>query len=175
MPQVDYPESVKNTRSGLKERYPTPFVNINLDTTTAVYELDFTVREFEAARIRVALINGCSVCMSFRRGRDPSMPLADLPEDLPGDDFYEEILNWRTATLFSDRERLAIEFAERFALDHLSLDHDEDFWKRMHDQFSDREIVELSLAIGHFIGVGRTIHVLGLDSACPVPRSMLPA
>ena len=102
------------------------------------------------------------------------MSLEDLPADLPGDDFYEAIPNWRTATLFSDRERLAIEFAERFALDHLSLDHDDGFWKRMHDHFSDREIVELSLAIGHFIGVGRTIHVLGLDSACPVPRSMIP-
>lgn len=62
---------------------------------------------------------------------------------------------------YSEQERLAIEFAERFAYDHQRLD--DEFWSRMHSAFSDQEIVDLTVCIGTFISLGRTLVVLGLD------------
>ena len=41
-----------------------------------------------------------------------------------------EVTDWRNATGLSDRERLAAEFAERFALDHLAMD--DELWSRLH-------------------------------------------
>ena len=60
--------------------------------------------------------------------------------------------------LFSERERLALEYAEQMALDHVSLG--DDFFRRLRTEFSDPEIVELGMAIGQYIGFGRLLHVL---------------
>jgi alkylhydroperoxidase family enzyme len=62
---------------------------------------------------------------------------------------------------YNDQERLAIEYAERFAYDHLRLD--DEFWARMHVAFSDQEVLDLTICVGSFIALGRTLVVLGLD------------
>ncbi len=62
---------------------------------------------------------------------------------------------------FTDRERLAAEYAERFAYDHQRLD--DEFWARMSAAFSDQEIVELSVTIGHCLGIGRVLQVLDVE------------
>jgi alkylhydroperoxidase family enzyme len=68
---------------------------------------------------------------------------------------------YRTDPSFTERERIALEFAERLALDHHSLD--DDFFRRMRGSFSDAEIVELGMAIGQYIGFGRLLMVLDLE------------
>ena len=68
---------------------------------------------------------------------------------------------YRTSPLFSDRERLAIEFAEKMALDHQSID--DDFFRRLRTEFDDPQIVELGMAIGQYIGFGRLLMVLDLE------------
>ena len=60
--------------------------------------------------------------------------------------------------LFSERERLALEYAEQMALDHVSLG--DDFFRRLRTEFSDPKVVELGMAIGQYIGFGRLLHVL---------------
>ena len=45
------------------------------------------------------------------------------------EDLYSAVEHHRTAAGFTDRERLAAEYAERFALDHTNLD--DEFWTRM--------------------------------------------
>lgn len=60
--------------------------------------------------------------------------------------------------LFTERERLALEYAEKMARDHTSLG--DDFFRRLRTAFSDPEIVELGMAIGQYIGFGRLLHVL---------------
>jgi alkylhydroperoxidase family enzyme len=60
--------------------------------------------------------------------------------------------------LFTERERLALEYAEKMALDHVSLG--DDFFRRLRTEFDDPEIVELGMAIGQYIGFGRLLHVL---------------
>src|SRR5580698_5558707 len=79
----------------------------------AVYtNSQLTVREREAARWTIAIINDCAVCRDTR-ARDAKAAGTDEP-------FYREVENWRTTTALSEREKLAAEFAQRFALDHLA-------------------------------------------------------
>ena len=65
---------------------------------------------------------------------------------------------------YSVQERLAIEYAEKFALDHRSLD--DDFFAGMRAEFTDAEIFELTVCIGDWIAFGRMTAVLDLDEAC---------
>jgi len=129
--------------------------------SAAVYEhTTLTLREFEAARIRIAQVNHCMFCLDWRTERGGER----VDESL-----YDEVADWRDAASLSDRERLAAEYAERFAADHLSLDTDEAFWSTMKAAYTDEEIIELSMCIGSWIAFGRLNHVLGIDAACQLP------
>ncbi|MGI9601832.1 MAG: carboxymuconolactone decarboxylase family protein [Acidimicrobiales bacterium] len=81
-----------------------------------------------------------------------------------GEDLYEAVQQWRDTDGFTERERLAAEYAERFALDHTNLD--DEFWARMRASYTDAEILELSMAIGTFISLGRTLAVLDVADEC---------
>ncbi|MBV8772491.1 MAG: carboxymuconolactone decarboxylase family protein [Deltaproteobacteria bacterium] len=71
------------------------------------------------------------------------------------------VTEYRTSSVFNHRERLAIEFAEKMALQHQSID--DGFFKRLRAEFSDAEIVELGMAIGQYIGFGRLLMVLDVE------------
>ncbi len=110
------------------------------------------MREREAARWTIALINDCAVCRDTR-ARDGEAVGA-------GEPFYAEVTDWRAATGLSVRERLAAEFAERFAIDHLAMD--DELWGRLHDAFSEAELADLTICCGCFLGMGRTLAVVGV-------------
>ena len=77
----------------------------------AVYEQSILpVRERELARMRIAQINDCAICQQWRK-------TAGTAEALTEDDFAN-VMEYRTYPGYSERERLAVEYAERFALDH---------------------------------------------------------
>ena len=80
----------------------------------------------------------------------------------------EKIAELDTASnSYNPRERLALEYAERMATDHHGMD--DAFFDRLHEEFSDPEIVELGMLIGQFIGVGRLLMVLDLEPrACEI-------
>lgn len=118
------------------------------------------LREFEAARLRIAQINGCVFCLGWRTERD-----GEKVED----SFLDAVTEWRTTDAFDDRTRLAAEYAERYAVDHHNLD--DEFWARLAAHYSQAEIVELSMSIGSWLAFGRLNHVLGLDSVCVLPGS----
>lgn len=125
----------------------------------AVYEhTTLGLREFEAARLRIAQINGCVFCLDWRTERDGRTV---------EESFAEAVEDWRTTDAFDDRTRLAAEFAERYAIDHHGID--QDFWDRMSAHYTDAEIVELSMCLGSWLAFGRLNHVLGLDTACVLP------
>jgi alkylhydroperoxidase family enzyme len=117
------------------------------------------LREFEAARLRIAQINGCMFCMDWRTERDGQKV---------EEGFLDAVTQWRTTDAFDDRARLAAEYAERYALDHHGLD--EEFWSRMTAHYSQVEIAELSMCIGSWLAFGRLNHVLGLDAMCVLPK-----
>jgi alkylhydroperoxidase family enzyme len=110
------------------------------------------VREREAARWTIALLNDCLVCRDTRAKDGPAVG-AD-------ESFYADATDWRAATTLSERERAAAEFAERFALDHLTMD--DTFWDRMHALFSEEELADLTICCGMFLGMGRTLAVVGV-------------
>ncbi|MFI5720730.1 carboxymuconolactone decarboxylase family protein [Nocardia sp. NPDC051750] len=125
----------------------------------AVYEhTTLGLREFEAARLRIAQINGCIFCQDWRTERDGRKV---------EDGFADAVTDWRRSEALDDRARLAAEYAERYALDHHNLD--EDFWSRMTAHYSQAEIVELSMCLGSWLAFGRLNHVLGLDAVCVLP------
>jgi alkylhydroperoxidase family enzyme len=70
---------------------------------------------------------------------------------------------------YSEAEQVAIEYAEKFALDHLSLD--EPFFDRLHEHFSDADILDLTICIADFMGFGRLTQVLQLDVSCEIDPS----
>jgi alkylhydroperoxidase family enzyme len=125
----------------------------------AVYkDTTLGLREFEAARLRIAQINGCLFCLDWRTERDGATV---------EDSFAGAVTNWRSTAAFDDRTRLAAEYAERYATDHHNID--EEFWSRMTEHYSQVEIVELSMCIGSWLAFGRLNHVLGLDATCALP------
>ncbi len=110
-------------------------------------------REREAARLRIAQLNDCTLCRDFRAG---SARAGGATTDL-----YAHV-DAPDEGSYTDRERLAIEFAERFALDHLGFD--DDFFARMRAAFTDPEILDLAICCGAFLGLGRVLAVLGIEA-----------
>lgn len=119
----------------------------------AVYtHTQLSLREREAARWTIALINDCKVCQTTRAAGGTA---AGIDEG-----FYAEVPDWRTSETLSKRERLAAEFAQRFALDHLAMD--DAFWARLHGAYADAEIADLTMCCGMFLGLGRVLAVIGV-------------
>ena len=88
---------------------------------------------------------------------------------MPDDAFYAAVHEWRTSTVLSEREKLAIEYAEKVGLDPTALATDEDFWAHYKAALSDDEIVDLAFCVAVWMGLGRVAHVLGLDAVCALP------
>ena len=144
----------------------TPLTSAAGGYSHAVYEKSsLTLREFEAARVTMARINQCAICIGWRTARDVPepgrrsrrgarvlLPVGGGEGDLTG---------------LSERERLSAEFAERYATDHLGMD--DAFWARLHAAFSDDELVDLALCVGSWLALGRFNQVFDIDGGCRVP------
>ena len=84
--------------------------------------------EREVARMRIAELNACEACATFRA---PSVVDAGVTADASA-----HVSEWRTWPGYTDRQRLAIEFAERFAVDHRAID--DEWFARLRAGFTDR-------------------------------------
>ena len=62
----------------------------------------------------------------------------------------------------TDREKLALRFAQRMATDHHGMD--DGFFEQLRIEFTDPEIFELGMITGQFIGYGRLISILDLEN-----------
>ena len=80
------------------------------------------------------------------------------------EDMYAHVAEHREHEEYSDAERVAIEYAERFALDHLAID--DAFFERLHEHFDDAAILDLTICIADFLAFGRLTEVLRLDQDC---------
>jgi alkylhydroperoxidase family enzyme len=133
-------------------------------SNTVYYESTLSPREFEVIRMRIAQINGCRVCQSFRATRDvvDRFDEGAVPEEL-----YEHVGDpeWPG---FSERERLAMIFADRFATDHLALEADAALWQDLHEHFNDDELVELACCAGAHLVNGRINRVFDVEGDCSI-------
>ena len=125
----------------------------------AVYgNTQLALREREAARWVIALVNDCVVCQDTRAGAASDHGIDDA--------FYAEVESWATSDALTEREKLAAEFAQRFALDHHGMD--DDLWARLRAAYADDELADLTICCGTFLGLGRAMAVVGV--AAPVER-----
>lgn len=115
-------------------------------------------RLFEACRMRVAQINGCPICLATRR--------AEGSKDGATEDFYSAVEEYRTSPLFNAREKLAIEYTEKFMLDHHAID--EAFFERARALFTDEELMSLAIVVARHMAFGRITTVMDMITDCPV-------
>ena len=116
-------------------------------------------RTKELMRLRIAKLNGCQTCAAARLAAD------SIPEDeaigVWDDDF-------RDNPSYSPAERAAVEFAERMAVEHHSIG-DADI-EALREHYDDAQILELMMMAGQYIGFGRMLAILQLETvACPLP------
>ncbi|MBU9765227.1 carboxymuconolactone decarboxylase family protein [Mycobacterium sp. TNTM28] len=127
--------------------------------THAVYtkgRLPLRVREL--ARMVIALDNECVVCQNTR---DSDGLAAGVDEDL-----YDHAAQWRTWPGYSEQERIAAEFAQRFAADHTGLRDDEEFWERAAAHFDAELLTDLALSCAMWLGMGRMLRTLDIGQSC---------
>jgi alkylhydroperoxidase family enzyme len=152
MPRISFPEKGLGEHADWMLARPEIAVAMG-QLSSAVYGTStLSKREREAARYTIALINDCAVCRATRT--------KDAGAEGIEEGFYSEIPDWRTSEQLSPRERLAAEFAQRFALDHLAMD--DEFWSRVHRAYSDEEIADLTMCCGTWLGLGRALAVIGV-------------
>lgn len=124
----------------------------------AVYgDSSLPTRVREAARIRIADVNRCTVCLDTRTLSDP---------DTLTEAEYLGMADWRSLDSLSAQEAIAAEFAERFATDHVDLD--DDFWNRARAAFSDAELFELAVCCAGWLGLGRVTQIFDAGVACRI-------
>jgi AhpD family alkylhydroperoxidase len=112
--------------------------------------------EREVARMRIAQLNACNACGTFRA---PSVLEEGVTEEL-----YEHVAEAATYPGYTDRQRLAVEYAERYATDHQAID--DDLFARLRAVFSDAEVLDLTMCLSVYLGLGRALEVLGIDEYC---------
>jgi alkylhydroperoxidase family enzyme len=99
-------------------------------------------RLVELVRIRVAFHNQCRSCMALR-----------YRPELVDEDLVCSLERPQEAPDLTAPERAALDFADRFACDHLSIDAA--MFERLREHFDDGEIVELGTRCAIFVGFGR--------------------
>jgi len=129
------------------------FVDAVTALEAAVWASPLPRRTHELVRMRVAEINGCVLCMTWRNDWADEASLAAVSQ-------------YAASDLFSDAEKTALEYAERFATD--SKDIDDDMLARLGAHFSPAEITDLTLVLGKYLAMGRFMQVLDLDQACTI-------
>lgn len=139
--------------------------------TRIVYSLKTTLtpRELEAARARLARINECAFCMRYR----PSVDRPGWTDDIVPEEVYDHVEESRTWPGYSSRERLTIQLAETYALDHLNAS--DDLWDEVHAHFTDDEVVDLLNCISTWFAFGRMNRMLEIDNACALPPAEVSA
>jgi alkylhydroperoxidase family enzyme len=152
MARLDIPEGAGGDAVQLWSLRPEMGAAVNRLVDAAYNKSILPVRVREAARMRIAQLNECTVCLAFRADKVKAQGLTE--------EFYCHVGTHDDGTSFSEQERLAMEYAERFALDHVGID--DAFFDRMREAFSDPEMLDLTICLAAFLGLGRTLRVLGI-------------
>ncbi len=82
------------------------------------------------------------------------------------EELLDKVATWRDHDVFDARERAALDYAERFALDHHSIDAP--YIERLRTLFDDGEVVDLTACIAKYLAIGRIVKILELDHVCEI-------
>lgn len=114
-------------------------------------------RLVELVRLRIAFFNQCRSCMAIR--------YRDAVADGVTADLVCSLEKPAEAPDLTEAERCAIDYAERFATDHLSIGDETYDGLRRH--FTEPEIVELGMTVAFFVGFGRLAATLDMTEELP--------
>jgi alkylhydroperoxidase family enzyme len=129
----------------------------SMDLREAVYGKNhLPIRVHEAVRYLIANVNQCPICLAARSGEGTRQGLTEA--------FYEAVVDYKTSDVFDQRERLALEYADRFCNDHLSIT--DELFEQLRAHFTDEELLDLCVTVSRHLGYGRMTQVLKLDVAC---------
>ena len=114
----------------------------------------------ELCRVKIAFDHTCGYCSTVRSSaaRD-----AGLTEDKS-----QEVWDYENSGILSEREKMALRFADHLKHD-ISKADDDDFYERLQKHFSAAEIVELGLWCAENVGAGsfvRTLNIITWEEAC---------
>jgi AhpD family alkylhydroperoxidase len=109
-------------------------------------------------RYRVAELNQCTYCLAWR---SRSAREAGVTDDL-----LSRVSAYADDPAFTEAERAALEYTERFC--GASTTIGDELVDRLRAALGDDGVVELTMAIGKYMAFGRFMQVLQLDQACAV-------
>lgn len=98
-------------------------------------------------KVRVSQLNGCAYCID--------MHTKDTRADGESEQRLYALSAWRETPFFTDRERAALEWAERLTLIANSKDVPDELYARVREQFREEEMVALTLAVVQINGWNR--------------------
>jgi alkylhydroperoxidase family enzyme len=136
-------------------------------------DTSLSFREREAVRMWVAYFLSCNVCKAGRPATQaiPGRPPSAADAATVSEEFYDNIPSYRSWSGYSDRERLAIEFVERFATDLDGIRDDEAFWTQLKKNFSETEIGDLGVLTGCWVPGAQILKMFGFEgSVCEIAR-----
>lgn len=117
-----------------------------------------SLREREAARIRIAHVNGCIPCSETRIEDGEALGLDE--------GFYAGVDDPAGRGAYAPREALAIAFAEGFAAGEAAFD--DAIWADLNASFSPEELVELAASCAKWLALGRLNAVLDISRSGPI-------
>ena len=153
MPSIDIPEGDGGDAVQIWMLRPEMGAAVAKLSDAAYNKSIIPTREREAARMRIAQLNECKVCLNFRADSVMDQGMTE--------DFYAHVSTAHDDDRYTAREKLAIDYAERFAIAHTAID--DAFFDRLRSSFSDAEILDLTICIATFVALGRTLNVLGIE------------
>lgn len=158
MPRIDIPDGPGDPEARVWALRPEMGVAAAA-MSNAIYERSILpVRERELARIRIAGINGCALCLGWRSTPGAAGAVTESE--------YAAVADGTMPTSLSNRETLAVDYATRFATDHESID--DAVFKGLRAAFTDPELLDLTVCISGWLALGRTLRVLGIDDHCRI-------
>jgi alkylhydroperoxidase family enzyme len=81
---------------------------------------------------------------------------------------YDDLLNFEGSQMYDDRQKAALAYTEAIAW---RLDTDDEFWARMHQYFSEAELVELGCFVALTFGQQSWIRILNIEHHTYMPGS----
>jgi alkylhydroperoxidase family enzyme len=161
VPRIDLPDG-EGLDVGRALGLAPHFVEVVVGYEKAIAASPLDPRLHELVRYRIALLNQCVTCLSFRRtgsGLDEQTLAA--------------VSTFRSSDLFSEADRRVLTFAELFCTDSTAIS--DELVSALETDLGPAGVVDLALLVGKYLAMGRFLQVLGLDQACAIDPARLAA
>lgn len=106
----------------------------------------------ELCRVYISRTVKCEYCGNQRSVKGADLGLFEGQ--------FDELLNFESSERYSDRQKAALSYAEAIAW---GVKTDDVFWQRLHQQFSEPELVELGCMIGLTLGQQSWLRLLNIE------------